>query len=61
MLDEDFAADVTLTARFAVEDFPIFQAALGTLSNGQLQAEIVETNEATIMPLERLDADEGTD
>jgi uncharacterized YigZ family protein len=54
ILDEDFAADVTVTARFDVEAFPDFQAALQTLSNGTLAAEIVETNEATIMPIEEL-------
>ncbi|MGD9100724.1 MAG: YigZ family protein [Anaerolineae bacterium] len=51
ILDEDFGADVTLTARFAVEHFPAFQAALQELSHGQLEAEIVETDEATIMPI----------
>jgi len=51
ILDEDFAADVTLTARFAVEHFSVFQASLQELSNGQLEAEIVETDEATIMPV----------
>jgi len=43
---------VTVTARFAVEHFPAFQAALQELSKGQLKAEIVETNQATIMPIE---------
>lgn len=51
ILDETFAADVTITARFAVERLPAFQQALLELSNGALQAEIVETNEDTIMPL----------
>jgi uncharacterized YigZ family protein len=51
ILDEDFAADVTVTARFAVEHLPAFQAALQELSNGQLEAEIIESDEATIMPL----------
>ncbi len=51
ILDEDFAADVTITARFAVENLAAFQSALQELSNGKLQAEIIETNEATIMPL----------
>jgi uncharacterized YigZ family protein len=50
-LDEDFAADVTMTARFVREDVTGFQAALQELSNGSLQAEIVATDEATIMPL----------
>jgi putative IMPACT (imprinted ancient) family translation regulator len=51
MLDEEFAADITLTAQFTVERFPGFQAALRELSHGALTAEIIETNEATIMPL----------
>lgn len=51
ILDETFAADVTVTARFAVERVPAFQAALQELSNGALAAEIVATDEATIMPL----------
>jgi uncharacterized YigZ family protein len=51
ILDETFAADVTVTARFTVAAFPDFQAALQELSGGQIAAEIVETNEETIMPL----------
>ncbi len=51
VLDEDFAVDVTITARFAVERFAAFQAALAEISNGALQAEIVETDEATILPV----------
>ena len=50
--DEDFGAEVTVTARFAVEHVEPFQAALQEMSNGTLEAVIVETNEATIMPLE---------
>ena len=45
ILDEDFGADVTVTARFAVEHFPTFQAALSELTNGRVQAEIIETQE----------------
>ena len=41
--DEDFAADVTITARFAVPDFPPFQEALQEASHGSLAAEIIET------------------
>jgi uncharacterized YigZ family protein len=52
ILDEDFAGDVTLTVRFAVEHFPAFQAALQELSAGRVAAEVVETDEATIMPVE---------
>jgi uncharacterized YigZ family protein len=54
ILDEDFAVDVAVTARFDVEQFPAFQAALQELSNGRLKAEIIETNEATIMPVSEL-------
>jgi uncharacterized YigZ family protein len=50
MLDEDFGADVTLTARFAVEHLDAFQSALSELTNGAVQAEIVETSEV-LMPL----------
>ena len=52
VLDEDFAGDVTVTARFEVTQLPAFQAVLRDLSNGQLGAEIVETDEATIMPIQ---------
>ena len=43
VLDEDFAAEITMTARFPVDEFPAFQAALMELSKGMLQAEIIET------------------
>lgn len=52
ILNESFAADVTVTARFAVEHLPPFQSALLEISNGTLQAEIIETNEDTLMPVE---------
>lgn len=52
ILNEDFAADVTVTAQFTLERFPTFQEALRELSHGTLAAEIIETNEATIMPIE---------
>jgi uncharacterized YigZ family protein len=54
-LDEAFAADVTVTARFPVERLPPFQAALQELSSGAIEAEIVATDEATIMPIGTLD------
>lgn len=44
ILDQAFAADVTVTARFAVEQFPGFQVDLTELSHGAIQAEIVETS-----------------
>jgi uncharacterized YigZ family protein len=51
ILGEDFAAEVTVTAQFAIEHLPPFQDALQEASNGRLRAEIVETNEATVMPI----------
>lgn len=51
ILEEDFSADVTLTAQFTTEQFPPFQEALRQMSHGSLTAEIILTNEATIMPL----------
>jgi uncharacterized YigZ family protein len=50
LLEQDFAADVTLTARFPAEAFPAFQEALGQASHGSLAAEIVST-ETAIIPL----------
>jgi uncharacterized YigZ family protein len=49
ILKQEFAADVWVTARFAVNQFPAFQAALLEMSNGTLKAEIVETGFATIL------------
>lgn len=50
VLDEEFAADITLSARFPVERLPGFQLALQELSAGALQAEIVETTQV-LMPI----------
>lgn len=52
ILDETFAVDVTLTARFPIEHFLGFQSTLQEMSNGALEAEIVNTDESTIMPSE---------
>lgn len=52
VLNEEFAAEVTLTAQFAVRDLADFQSALQELSNGTLEALVVTTDEATILPLE---------
>ena len=51
ILDEEFAADVTVTARFVVEQVQGFQDALQELSSGSVEAEIVETDREIIMPL----------
>jgi len=50
--DEQFAADVTVSARFPVETFPAFQEALSQVSHGGLQAEIIET-QTTIVPISK--------
>ena len=50
MLDEEFTADVTLTARLTVEKLPDFQAALSDLTKGKVQAEVIETKDV-LMPL----------
>ena len=51
ILDEKFAADVTVTARFPVERVSAFQDAIQELSNGTIEARIIGTDPATIMPL----------
>jgi uncharacterized YigZ family protein len=58
ILEQDFATEVTMVARFAVERFPAFQAALRELSHGALVAEIVEADEVTIMPVGSLGTEE---
>ncbi len=45
VLDEDFTANVVVTARFPVEHLPGFQAALAELTNGSSQAVILESGE----------------
>ncbi len=49
VLDESFAGDVTLVARLAAERLAGFQAALAELSAGTVSAEVVESDEATLM------------
>lgn len=51
ILDETFAAEVTVTAQMAQERLPAFQDALRELSNGARQAEIVASDERSILPL----------
>ena len=51
VLDEDFAVEVTLTARFAVEHLPAFQQALGKMTEGRVQAEVVETG-TVLLPVQ---------
>ena len=49
VLDQDFGVEVTLTAQFPVERLDAFQSALSDLSNGSLQALVIETGEV-LMP-----------
>lgn len=51
IIDEQFAAEVTITARFGTEDLPAFQSALRDLTAGALQAIVVDTGEVN-MPIE---------
>jgi uncharacterized YigZ family protein len=50
ILEEDFAADVTVTARFKAKDTPVFQAGIVELTSGTVSAEIVSIDEV-LMPL----------
>ena len=52
LLDEEFGADIMITAQFEVERFDPFNAALVTMTHGTLSAEIIETNPDTIMTLD---------
>jgi len=51
-LEEDFGADITLTARFPLARVEEFQAALRELSRGAWEAVVVATEPATLVPLE---------
>jgi len=46
ILDEDFAADITMTLQFPIDVFEAFQGELRELSAGRLQAEVIESKEA---------------
>jgi uncharacterized YigZ family protein len=61
ILDEEFGVQVTITAHLAVERFPAFQATLQELSNGTLQAEIIETDENSLMPVDPKGSCVGTE
>lgn len=51
LLGEDFAGDVTISARFREVDVSNFQTALIQLSHGSLQGEIVTSESDTIFPV----------
>jgi putative IMPACT (imprinted ancient) family translation regulator len=48
VLEKDFAVQVAITGRFAVEHFPGFQEALRELSHGALSAEIIDTTDMIV-------------
>jgi uncharacterized YigZ family protein len=49
--DEDFGVEVTMTIQFVVDRYPAFNNALQELTHGLSTAEIISTNEDTILPL----------
>jgi len=50
VLDETFAVDVTLTARVRVEKLAAFQSLLSDLTNGKVQAEVIDQQQV-LMPM----------
>jgi len=50
VIDEDFTANVVVTTRFSVEALPSFQEGLSGLTNGSVQAHIIESGEI-LMPV----------
>jgi uncharacterized YigZ family protein len=52
ILDEAFAGEVTLSARLPQARLAKFQSDLRELSRGQIEAQVIESSESTIMPLE---------
>ncbi len=52
ILQEEFMADVTITARFRVENTPVFQAQVMELTNGTVESEVIETH-AVLMPFSK--------
>jgi uncharacterized YigZ family protein len=50
-LDETFAGQVTMTIRLPQDQLPDFQSALQELSRGKIQAQVIESSQSTIVPL----------
>jgi uncharacterized YigZ family protein len=48
ILGEDYAADITMTMQFPVDEFDAFQTGLQELSAGKLHAEVIETKEMVV-------------
>ncbi|RPJ26610.1 MAG: YigZ family protein [Chloroflexi bacterium] len=53
VLDEDFAADITMTLQFPVDSFEAFQNDLREMSAGRLKAEVIESKETIVAVLDR--------
>ena len=51
LLDEDFAGDITLSARFREKDVPGFQTALTQLTHGGIQGKLIAAEADTIFPV----------
>ena len=51
ILNEEFAAQVTIHIQFQVEKFESFNTSIIELSRGKIKAEIIETNPETIMKI----------
>jgi uncharacterized YigZ family protein len=52
IVDEDFAAEITMTVDFPVEDTPKFQGSIQELSAGKLSLEVLDTGEK-IVPMNK--------
>lgn len=52
ILDEAFAGEVTLSVRLPQHRLAEFQETLRELSRGQIEGQIIESSQSTIMPLE---------
>ncbi len=48
---QDFGAEITLTVQIAVDEFEPFQGSIREMFNGALEAEILATDPATLLPL----------
>ena len=53
-LEENFGAEVTMSIRFPVDSFSAFQDDITNLSRGAIQANIIEANQSSIMPMTTL-------
>ena len=51
ILDEEFAAEVTISIQFIVEKFENFNEGIIELSRGKIKAEIIETNPDTLFEI----------